>query len=61
MPFTAAQRKLFHAAAARHEPKMQGLADEADQLKKKGLERPPVKKKPADDEHEAWQSLRGGK
>lgn len=64
MPFTAKQRALFHAAAARHEPGMQKLAGEAESFKAKGLERPPVKKKKPDVEeepYEAWNSLRGTK
>jgi hypothetical protein len=62
MPWTAKQRGLFHAEAARHVPGMEKLAEEADHLEAAGEERPPVHHN--DDEekkHEPWQSLSGTK
>lgn len=60
MPFTEAQRKYFNAAASRGEKGMAKLADEANRLKKKGIELPP--KHPDDDEHrEPWSKMRGEK
>lgn len=42
MPWTAKQRALFHAAAARGEKGMAKLADEADHYATIGGELPPV-------------------
>lgn len=44
MPFTARQRRFFHAAAERGEKGMSSLADEADSLAKSGDERAPIHK-----------------
>ncbi len=41
MPYTAKQRRYFHAAAERGEKGMQKLANEADKLAKAGEELPP--------------------
>ena len=45
MPFTAKQRRFFHAQAEKGKPGMAKLATEADQLTKEGKELPPKKKK----------------
>lgn len=44
MPYTAKQRRFFHAAAERGEPGMKRLAKEADEYARKGEEKKPVKK-----------------
>jgi hypothetical protein len=60
MPFTEQQRKYFNAAASRGEAGMKKLADEANRLKKKGIELPP--KKPDEDDHRSpWEKLHSGK
>lgn len=47
MPYTAKQRRFFHAAAKRGEPGMSGLAKEADSYAKKGKEKEPPNKSAA--------------
>lgn len=50
MPYTAKQRRYFHAQAEKGKPGMAALAKEADALTKAGKEKPPVaaaKKAPA--------------
>lgn len=42
MPYTAKQRRYFHAAAARGEKGMKKLAEEADQYAASGKEKKPV-------------------
>lgn len=42
MPYTAKQRRYFHAQAAKGKPGMAALAKEADQMAKAGKEKPPV-------------------
>lgn len=44
MPYTAKQRRYFHAAAERGEPGMAHMAKKADKYAKEGEEKPPVKK-----------------
>jgi len=44
MPYTARQRRFFHAQAERGEPGMAKLASEADAYAKAGEEKKPVKK-----------------
>lgn len=42
MPYTAKQRRYFHAQAAKGKPGMAALAKEADALTKAGKEKPPM-------------------
>lgn len=56
VPFTPDQRKFFNAAARSGDPEKKKLAEEANRLKKKGIELPP---KPDDGPHEPWKKLSG--
>lgn len=49
MPYTAKQRRYFHAQAAKGKPGMKKLAEEADAYARQGKEKKPVaaKKMPA--------------
>lgn len=47
MPYTAKQRRYFHAQAEKGKPGMAALAKEADALTKAGKEKPPVAAKKA--------------
>jgi len=47
MPYTAKQRRYFHAQAAKGKPGMKKLAKEADAYAKAGRELPAKKKVPA--------------
>lgn len=43
MPYTAKQRRYFHAQAAKGKPGMKKLAEEADSSARQGKEKKPVK------------------